>query len=202
MADFYQRVSEDVSLLGDREHGWRRPQLGALGATMAHWSLVEREPTVVSIPTGTGKTAVGMAAPFLTTDPPERVLVLAPARQIRRQLVEQFSTYRQLHRLGVLPDAAGAPAVIEMSGRADDWSELEAFDVVVALPNSISPAHYEDGQLPPRELFDVVVVDEAHHAPATTWRAVLDHFIDARSLLLTATPTRRDGRRIPGSLQY
>jgi hypothetical protein len=168
---------------------------------MAHWSLAEREPTVISIPTGTGKTAVGMAAPFLTAAPPKRVLILAPARQIRRQLVEQFSTYGQLHKLGVLPEATGAPAVFEMSGLTSDWSELEPFDVVVALPNSISPAHYDD-QLPPRDLFDLIVVDEAHHAPADTWRAVLDHFNAARALLLTATPRRRDGRRIPGSLQY
>ena len=169
---------------------------------MAHWSLAGREPTVISIPTGTGKTAVGMAAPFLTAAPPQRILVLAPARQIRRQLVEQFSTYGQLHKLGVLPEAAGAPAIFEMSGRASDWSGLEPFDVVVALPNSISPAHYEDSQLPPRDLFDLIVVDEAHHAPADTWRAVLDHFHTARALLLTATPRRRDGKRIPGSLQY
>ncbi|MEX0753947.1 MAG: DEAD/DEAH box helicase family protein [Actinomycetota bacterium] len=202
MSDFYQQATQHVALLGDREHGWRRPQLGALGATMAHWSLAEREPTVVSIPTGTGKTAVGMAAPFLTATPPERVLVLAPARQIRRQLAEHFSTYRQLHGLGVLPEAAGAPAVFEMSGRTSSWSEFEQFDVVIALPNSISPAHYEDGQLPPRDLFDLIVVDEAHHARADTWRAVLDHFTGARALLLTATPRRRDGKRIPGSLQY
>jgi superfamily II DNA or RNA helicase len=202
MGGFYSRVGEHVALLGDRDHGWRHPQLGALGATLAHWSLAEREPTVISIPTGTGKTAVGMAAPFLTPTPPGRVLVLAPARQIRRQLVEQFSTYRQLHRLGVLPEGTGAPEVFEMSGRAADWSQLEGFDVVVALPNSISPAHYEDSQLPPRNLFDLIVVDEAHHAPADTWRAVIDHFAEGRALLLTATPRRRDGQRIPGSLQY
>lgn len=74
--------------------------------------------------------------------------------------------------------------------------------MVVALPNSISPAHYVQDQLPPRDLFDLIVVDEAHHAPAETWRAVLDHFHAARALLLTATPRRRDGRRIPGSLEY
>jgi Type III restriction enzyme, res subunit/Helicase conserved C-terminal domain len=117
-------------------------------------------------------------------------------------LAEQFATYRQLHRLGVLPEEAGAPAVFEMTGRAVDWSALEPFDVVVALPNSISPVHYDEDHQPPQELFDVVIVDEAHHAPATTWRAVLDHFSTARTLLLTATPRRRDGRPIPGSLQY
>jgi superfamily II DNA or RNA helicase len=169
---------------------------------MAHWILADREPTVISIPTGTGKTAVALVAPFLDIDPPRRVLVLAPARHLRLQLVEQFSTYAQLHRLGVLQASVGAPRVIELSGRAADWSMLEPYDVVVALPNSISPAHYVQDQLPPRDLFDLIVVDEAHHAPAETWRAVLDHFHAARALLLTATPRRRDGRRIPGSLEY
>lgn len=202
MGDWYRRAGDQVVLLGDRAQGWRGPQLGALGATMAHWSLDEREPTVISIPTGTGKTAVGMAAPFLIRESPSRILVLAPARQIRQQLVGHFSTYAQLRTLGVLPQVAGAPSVFEMSGRIKDWSVLEPFDVVVALPNSISPVHYEDAQRPPSDLFDLIIVDEAHHAPAETWRAVLDHFAGARALLMTATPRRRDGKRIPGSLQY
>ncbi len=149
MGDFYTRAAKRVVLFGGSGDGWRAPQLGAIGATLSHWSLGELEPTVVSIPTGAGKTAVAMAAPFLTGTPwPSRVLV------------------------------------------------------VVALPNSVSPVHYDEDHQPPRSLFDVVIVDEAHHAPATTWRAVLDYFSSARALLLTATPRRRDGRPIPGSLQY
>lgn len=143
-----------------------------------------------------------MAAPFLSGNPPRRVLVLAPSRAIRTQLGEQYSTYAQLHRVGVLPESIGTPSVLEMSGRAADWTSLEPYDVVVALPNSISPAHYSKGSLPPQDLFDLIIVDEAHHAPAETWQAVLDHFITARALLLTATPRRRDGKRVPGSLEY
>lgn len=202
MAEFFKRVVDDVHLLGHRNEGWRTPQLGALGAILAHWSLADRDPTVISIPTGTGKTAVAMAAPFLMSQPPHRILVLAPTRQIRRQLVTQFSSYAQLTRIGVLPQTLERPVVFEMSGRADDWSKLESSDVVVALPNSISPVHYDSERLPPPDFFDLIVVDEAHHAPAETWRSVLDYHSNARMLLLTATPRRRDGKRIPGSLQY
>ncbi len=188
--------------MGARENGWRAPQLGALGATMAHWSLAEQEATLISIPTGTGKTAVAMASPFLCGEPPTRVLILAPSRAIREQLVRNISTYAQLQRIGVLPEGEEGPTVFEMSGMAQDWDTLRGYDVTVALPNSISPVHYDAARCPPVDLFDLLVVDEAHHSPARSWEAVLDHFASARKLLLTATPTRRDGRRIPGSLQY
>lgn len=41
--------------------------------------------------------------------------------------------------------------------------------------------------------FSTVVVDECHHAPARTYRQILDHFDDAKVLGLTATPDRGDG---------
>lgn len=192
MGDFFKRAADHVRLLGHSAPAWRSPQLGALGAILAHWSLDEPDPTVVSIPTGSGKTAVAMAAPFLARHPPRRVLVLAPAQQLRRQLASEFSNYAQLRRLGVLPEEVDDPIVVRMKGLADDWSTLEDADVVVALPNSISPVHYNDATLPPPDLFDVLIVDEAHHAPATTWLAVIHHFAEAKKLLLTATPRRRD----------
>jgi superfamily II DNA or RNA helicase len=201
-ANFFIRTAGQVNLLGDPHAGWRRPQLGAVGATMAHWSLDDPEPALVSIPTGTGKTAVAMVAPYLGSSLTKRMLVLAPARQIRGQLAEHFRSYDLVHRIGVLPEATGTPSVFEMSGRAANWSALEDYDVVVALPNSISPVHYDLEALPPRDLFDLVVVDEAHHTPADTWTAVLQHFTVARTLLLTATPRRRDGRRVPGKRVY
>lgn len=40
----------------------------------------------------------------------------------------------------------------------------------------------------------VVIIDEAHHAAAGSWRQILDHWPDAYRLGVTATPCRLDGR--------
>lgn len=48
-------------------------------------------------------------------------------------------------------------------------------------------------QLHPPDAFDLVVIDEAHHAPAESYSAITDHFGRARVLGVTATPNRGDG---------
>jgi len=91
------------------------------------------------------------------------------------------------------------PIVEEVRGRDIDWNRLESADVVVALPNSISPVHFPHGGGADPSFFDLVIIDEAHHSPAATWRSILDHFVGARAVLLTATPRRADGKALPGS---
>jgi superfamily II DNA or RNA helicase len=46
----------------------------------------------------------------------------------------------------------------------------------------------------PRDFFQLVIIDEAHHSNAGTWAKVLDHFQSAHVLGVTATPIRLDGR--------
>lgn len=41
--------------------------------------------------------------------------------------------------------------------------------------------------------FDLCIVDEAHHATASTWAKVIEHY-NARTLGVTATPCRSDGK--------
>lgn len=177
---------------------WRRPQIGALGTLIGHWSLPGETPALISIPTGIGKTAIGVAAPYLR--PTRRVLVVVPSTELRRQMAEAFQKEDVLFRIGAIAGDVH-PSVIEVTGRVNDWNELMKADVVVALPNSISPEHYVDNP-PPPDLFDLLVVDEAHHAPARTWRSLIEYYSAAQSVLLTATPRRRDGQHLPGEHIY
>lgn len=41
---------------------------------------------------------------------------------------------------------------------------------------------------------DLIVTDEAHHATASTYKKIMEHFMNSWSLGLTATPQRTDGR--------
>jgi hypothetical protein len=50
-------------------------------------------------------------------------------------------------------------------------------------------------------MFDLIIFDEAHHQPAQAWSAILDA-IPSRAVLLTATPTRRDGKPLRGEIIY
>ena len=64
------------------------------------------------------------------------------------------------------------------------------FDHVFASIQSLSGARLE--ALEP-DHFDVVVVDEFHHAAASSYRRVLDHLRPVELVGLTATPERSDG---------
>jgi superfamily II DNA or RNA helicase/HKD family nuclease len=48
------------------------------------------------------------------------------------------------------------------------------------------------------EHFDIIVIDEFHHATAATYRRVIDHFNPKELLGLTATPERMDGQNVQG----
>ena len=40
----------------------------------------------------------------------------------------------------------------------------------------------------------VIFIDECHHAPADTYRQIIDAYPDAKIIGMTATPCRKDGR--------
>lgn len=127
--------------------------------------------------TGTGKTV--MAAIDYTrlrsALPRSRLLFIAHREEI---LAQSLATFRQCLR---------DPAFGELwvGGRRP-----QHFEHVFASIQSVSAAglaHVDPAH------FDVVIVDEFHHAAATTYQALLDRLSPVELLGLTATPERSDG---------
>ena len=150
------------------------------------------------MPTGSGKTAVELALPHIFAA--RRTLVLVPTVLLRDQAADAFEMQDVLRRIQAINDSAN-PKVLAISGGGVALHDIQSADVVIAIPQTF--AGYLDGESPlPAELFDLVLVDEAHHAPAATWEQVLRHFLPARTFLFTATPRRRDRQEIPGKRIY
>lgn len=202
MADFFIQQRGVLNLTAQAvtpNQGLRAGQLGALHAVLAHNS-VHGDPAIVCLPTGYGKTSVMMSLPFLMA--PTRVLVVEPSDALRRQVASHFRELSTLRRIGAISQAVPNPLVLRHEGRPDTeaaWEALVEHDVIVSTPGSSSPSVAPGS---PRDLFDLIIFDEAHHAPAETWAAYLEHYQAARFVFLTATPFRRDGRVIPGKLVY
>ncbi|MDQ4491589.1 DUF3427 domain-containing protein [Sinomonas sp. ASV486] len=128
--------------------------------------------------TGTGKTVVAaLDYKRLAEGKPERPTLLFVAH--RREILEQsLATYRR-----VLND--GSFGEILVGGDVPrDWRH------VFASVQSLGEERLD--QLGP-EAFDIVVIDEFHHAAAPTYRRILERLAPQELLGLTATPERGDG---------
>ncbi|MFI6276390.1 DUF3427 domain-containing protein [Streptomyces sp. NPDC050988] len=132
--------------------------------------------------TGTGKTVMAAldyrALRKKFGDRKPRLLFVAHRKEILRQ---SLRTYRE-----VLDDASFGEL---LHGGEDprDWNHVFASvqSLNVRRLEQLSPDH-----------FDIIVIDEFHHATAATYRRVIDHFTPKELLGLTATPERMDGRNV------
>lgn len=97
------------------------------------------------------------------------------------------------HREEILAQAAATFLRVAPGRRVGFWSggvRDEAVEVLCASVQTLSRAEHL-ARFDPRH-FDYVVVDEFHHAAASTYRRLLAHFEPAFMLGLTATPDRTD----------
>lgn len=78
---------------------------------------------------------------------------------------------------------------------------LQLSNMIVATPHVLN-ACSEDALNVVLERCSHLMVDEAHHAPARTWKRVVDAFADRKVLLFTTTPFREDGKPVPGRTIY
>ncbi len=66
--------------------------------------------------------------------------------------------------------------------------------VIFASVATLSRKHYLDQYHP--EAFDLVIVDEFHHAAAVSYQKIINHFRPEFLLGITATPDRNDGKDV------
>jgi len=188
--------------VGDvRTAGFRLAQIAAIHSVSAHFFNSD-QPAIVTMPTGSGKTTVLMALAFVLRA--QRVLILTPSRLVREQIAENFAVLLDLKKIEALPLGLQNPRVFATEGiidSAEEWEELRQYDVVVATVPSVSPRD-DVIPAPPDDLFDLVLVDEAHHSPARTWSRLLGLLHRAKQVLFTATPFRRDEKEIKGRLVF
>jgi DNA or RNA helicases of superfamily II len=127
--------------------------------------------------TGTGKTVMAAVdyARLRSTAPRARLLFVAHRQEILDQSLATFRQALRDHAFGERWVAGQRP---------------DAFEHVFASIQSLTAAGFD--RLQP-DHFDVVVVDEFHHAAASTYRRLIEHLQPRELLGLTATPERADG---------
>lgn len=124
---------------------------------------------LVALPTGGGKTilAAVLAEQFTHT------LFLVHQRELLRQSVSTFERLYGKNKTGIIWD------------KEDQRSKRYVVSTVQTIQGKLST-------ISPKA-FDLVILDEAHHAQAKQFRTVLDHFEPVLRLGLSATPERADG---------
>ena len=127
--------------------------------------------------TGTGKTVMAALdyARLREHLPRARLLFVAHRAEILAQTVATFRHALRDHAFGELWVGDHRPQRFEHV-----FASIQALHA--AGLDHLAPAH-----------FDVVIVDEFHHAAAATYRALLAHLAPVELLGLTATPERSDG---------
>ena len=125
---------------------------------------------MAQMPTGTGKTYLLTAVidSFVNGNPMEKVWIVAHRRELVSQIDE---TVRKFHSYSV-------------SNTSSLLSSVKAMSIQWLM------RHYDEIEEEP----GMIVIDEAHHALAKTYKEMWERFPKAKFLGLTATPCRLNGK--------
>lgn len=149
-------------------------QQKAAAAIHREWDAGNKK-TLVVMPTGTGKTIVFASIVNDQVEKGEHVLILAHREELLQQASDKLKMVTGLET-----------ALEKAQNSALDSDKM----VVVASVQTLSKQNRLMKY--PRDYFGTIIIDEAHHTAAKTYKGILEHFIDAKVLGVTATPDRSD----------
>lgn len=134
--------------------------------------------------TGTGKTVISAFdyQEFARTHSRARILFTAHREEILRQSLNTYRSVLQNANFGTLWVGANRP---------QEASEYEHLFVSISMFNSRFDEFFA---LLDSDFYDYIVIDEAHHSQADSYRKLFDHFQPQLLVGLTATPERMDGK--------
>jgi DNA repair protein RadD len=159
---------------------------------------------LIQLPVGCGKSGVAAILPFGIAE--GRVLVIAPNLTIKDELYKAFDITNKQRcfwkQRGVLEDKhmTSGPYVCTLD--TGNLSVCEKSHIV--LTNIQQFGTNADKWLTkfPEDFFDLIIVDEAHHGAAASWKRVFERFPNAKVANLTATPFRSDRQELDGELIF
>lgn len=168
------RITISISGLEVRPYPYQQEMLDQVEVERV---VHDRHRNLIVAATGTGKTVIAALDYRRLCRPTQQPSLLFVAH--RKEILEQsLRTYRE-----VLSDPNFGELYVG-GARPERWHHV--FASVQSLTS-----YGVDGI--PADAFDIVVIDEFHHAEARTYRRILDHLEPRELLGLTATPERADG---------
>lgn len=153
-------------------------QKEALQAIFEQWENGTRR-TLLVLPTGCGKTVVFAKVAEECVRRGQRVLILAHRGELLQQAADK------------LKKATGLLCATE---KAEESCIGSWYRIVVGSVQSLMQEKRLSGF--PKDYFDTVIVDEAHHCLSDGYQRVLAHFDKSNVLGVTATPDRGDMRNL------
>lgn len=159
---------------------------------------------VLQLPVGCGKSGLASILPFGISK--GRVLIIAPNLTIKDELLKSLDISNKQkcfwRRMRVLDDKdmVSGPYVTTLD--TGNISVCEQSHIV--LTNIQQLATNADKWLNrfADDFFDLIIVDEAHHGAAQSWKRVFEKFPNAKIANLTATPFRSDRQDLDGELIF
>lgn len=163
-----------------------------------------KQKAILQLPVGCGKSGLASILPFGISR--GRALIIAPNLTIKEELQRNLDiTNRQKcfwRRMRVLNDTDMLYGPYVCTLDSGNLSVCEKSHIVLTNIQQLATNPEKWLNKFPDGFFDLIVIDEAHHGPASSWQNVLAKFPSAKVAHLTATPFRSDRQELDGELVY